>query len=489
MPALPDRPSLEHLRKEAKQLLRASREKDPTRQLADAQYEIAQRYGFPTWTALKEHVAERNADADPMPALLAAVRASDADGVRRVLRRNGALRGSRLDAGIGDFGATLMITAAERADVAVIDALLERGASLDARSDWWAGSFGVLDLCTPAIATDLISRGATLDANAAARLGMLDALSALIDADPSRVHARAGDGQTPLHVASSVEIARLLVERGADVDALDVDHESTPAQYRVREHPDVARFLIERGARGDVLLYAALGDLDRVRAALDANPSHVAMAVTPEWFPMRNHRAGGTIYNWTLERNAGAHRIAHTFGHADVLALLFERSPVSLALASACDVGDAERVRAIRAGHPDITANLSARERIRLPFAAQNEDVAAVRLYLDAGWPIDARGHHLATALHWAAWHGHLDMTRVLLAHGAPVDVREAAFNGTPLGWAIHGSTNGWHPDRGEYGAVVAALLEAGSPVPPPPTDARADVRDAYDAWTRAHPA
>ena len=48
--------------------------------------------------------------------------------------------------------------------------------------------------------------------------------------DPALVHARGGDGKTPLHYATSVAMARYLVERGAVVDARDVDHESTPAQ-------------------------------------------------------------------------------------------------------------------------------------------------------------------------------------------------------------------------------------------------------------------
>ena len=65
--------------------------------------------------------------------------------------------------------------------------------------------------------------------HAAARLGMFDRLDELVSANPDVVHARGGDGQTPLHVAASVAIAEYLVNRGADVDARDIDHESTPA--------------------------------------------------------------------------------------------------------------------------------------------------------------------------------------------------------------------------------------------------------------------
>jgi hypothetical protein len=39
----------------------------------------------------------------------------------------------------------------------------------------------------------------------------------------------------------------------------------------------------------------------------------------------------------------------------------------------------------------------------------------------------------------------------------------DADFNGAPLGWAIHGSQNGWHANTGDYAATVEALLIAGA--------------------------
>ena len=116
-------------------------------------------------------------------------------------------------------------------------------ADINARSHWWAGSFGVLDN-DGGLAPYLIDRGARVDAYAAARLGMLDRLEALVKDNPDVVHAGGGDGQTPLHVAANVEIARFLLEHGADINARDVDHESTPAQYLVRERQEVARYLV-----------------------------------------------------------------------------------------------------------------------------------------------------------------------------------------------------------------------------------------------------
>ena len=57
----------------------------------------------------------------------------------------------------------------------------------------------------------------------------------MLAADPSLVHAPGGDGQRPLHFASTTAIIDLLLEHGADINARDVDHQSTAAQYRVRD--------------------------------------------------------------------------------------------------------------------------------------------------------------------------------------------------------------------------------------------------------------
>jgi hypothetical protein len=53
---LPARPNLEHLRKQAKDLLPELRRREPAAQLADAQHVIARGYGFASWPKLKAHV-------------------------------------------------------------------------------------------------------------------------------------------------------------------------------------------------------------------------------------------------------------------------------------------------------------------------------------------------------------------------------------------------------------------------------------------------
>lgn len=400
---------------------------------------------------------------DPLRAFVAAIHAGDAGAVARQLKDHSVLKGHLDDSLPGfHFDGTALLAAVHAGNRTLIDLLLANGADINQKSRWWAGGFGVLDYAGD-LAPYLIGRGAIVDAHAAARLGMLDRLAELVAGNREVVHARAGDGQTPLHVARSVEVATFLLDHGADIDALDVDHESTPAQYLVREHPDVVRYLIARGCRTDILMAAAVGDLALVRRYLDQNPDSVRTTVSRRYFPMKNARAGGTIYIWSLGKPKTAHVVAREFGHEDVVRLLMERSPDGLRLAQACMLGDEATCKALLAARPDIGAAISEEESASLAGAAENNNTSAVRLMLAAGWPVAARGEGAATALHWAAFHGNLEMVREILRHDPPLEAKESTYNGTPFGWAVHGSEQGHKKRTADYAGVVDALRAAGA--------------------------
>lgn len=410
-------------------------------------------------------------------ALAAAVKANDADRVAQLLDQHAELR-ARINEPLPGFafGTTPLLAAVTRDNRTMIEALLGAGADINGRSDWWAGSFGVLDEADPALVPFLVERGARIDAHAAARLGRLDVLKTLVAADPDLVHARGGDGQTPLHFASTVAVAEYLLEAGADIDRRDVDHESTPAQWMVgpadvrhshRNRQDVARYLVARGCRTDILMATALGDRHLVRTHLDAAPACIRLSVSERDFPKQDPRSGGPIYIWTLGANKTAHLVARDFGHEDILGLLMERTPDTLRLAVACRLGDEATVSALLASRPGLIQALSDDERRALPDAATDEDEHVVRLMIAAGWPLDARGQHGATALHWAAFHGHAGMVRELVSHGAPLEITEPEFDGTPLHWALYGSKHGWRCKTGDYAGSVETLLAAGAKAPP----------------------
>jgi ankyrin repeat protein len=102
-------------------------------------------------------------------------------------------------------------------------------------SSWWGGGFHALHGATPAVAERLLAAGAIPDACAAAHLDRADLLERMLAEHPARVHERGGDGQMPLHFASrSRRVVDLLLEAGADIDARDVDHRSTAAEWMIR---------------------------------------------------------------------------------------------------------------------------------------------------------------------------------------------------------------------------------------------------------------
>lgn len=402
---------------------------------------------------------------DAAQSLSDAIKANDAATVARLLDEHPPLK-ARLDEPLpgGAFGQTALLAAVQQESREVVDALLRAGANINQKSHWWAGGFHVLDDAwrAPWLASFLIGRGAVPEIHHAVRLGMVEEVRRVLSDQPDLVHARGGDGQTALHFAQSVAMAEFLLDRGADTDARDIDHESTAAQWMVRDRADVARVLMKRGCATDILMASALGHIETVTRLLDADPGVIGTAVDETWFPKRDPRAGGTIYIWTLGTNKTAHVIAREFGHEDVFRALMDRTPDATKLAVACEIGDEDLSARLRAARPDLATTLSPAERRKLPDAAQNNNTGAVRMMLDAGWPVDARGQHQATALHWAAYHGNADMTRALLARHSPVNVKDEAYGGTPLGWARHGAKHGWHRKTGDYVATMDVLRAAG---------------------------
>jgi hypothetical protein len=472
---LPAKPSLEFLKKQAKELLRSTRQSTGQGKLADAQHALANEYGFSTWANLKSHVEALG--LTPAEALKAAVCDSDALRVRELLKKHPELRAKINDPMPNEgFGLHAMFAAVQRSDRATIDVLLEAGADIRKRTEWWAGGFGVLDDCHPTLMDFLVERGAEVDAHSAARLGMMPKLREVVAANPGVVHARGGDGQTPLHFASTVEVAEFLLANGAEMDARDVDHESTPAQYmlrvdQIRHYPkdrqDVARYLVSRGCHTDLLMASALGDMELVRRHLDNDPNCIRMSVSEQWFPKKNPRSGGTIYIWMLGAHRTAHAVARDFGHEDVFRLLMERTPEELKLALACELGDEAAFRDFLSKRPDAAQTLSEEERQKLPNAAQTNNAEAVRLMLEAGWPVDTPGEAGATALHWAGFHGNAGMARTILRFHPTLELKSREYAGTALSWAVYGSGNGWHRATGDYVGAIRALLEAGATLPP----------------------
>jgi ankyrin repeat protein len=476
---LPANPDLEKQRKLAKALARdvwrgeaqavarvaALHPKPPTADkllLSDAQLVIARGYGFASWAQLKRKID--GLTKKPMELFVAAVKAGDVDGARHLLAAHPDVA-ARINEPLFDFK-QMAVHVAHR-NLAMLDLLLAHGADINAKSTWEYGGFSILENVTPERAAPLMARGAQVDIWAAANLGMADRVKELIDTEPALINAKGGDGKRPLHYARTVEIAEFLLDRGAEIDALDDDHSSTPVQHLIGDNVNVCRLLVARGAKTDLLLAAALGDLALVRRHLDQDPASIGMRVSQDWFPMIDTAPnGGHIYQWTLGFHVSTFDIARKRGHKDVLDFLLSRAPPLDSVMQALWSGDGDAADAVLAAEPTVIEQAPPQVLRQVADAARNNNTAAVKAMLERGLPVSAVSQHGATPLHWAAFHGNPNMLADVLRHDPPLELRDRDFSGTPMGWAIQAALNHWHGiSTAKHGECARLLLDAGAQV------------------------
>jgi ankyrin repeat protein len=421
--------------------------------LADAQFAVAREAGFDSW-----------------PLLVAALTDRDVQLFRDAVSRGETARVQRLldwphvrahvNDPLFDFGQRAAHVAATDADLLAV--LIEAGADLTLKSDWKNGPYTVLDHATEETARFLLARGATLTPNAAARLGWLDDLVRLVEADPSLVHARGGDGQQPLHEAKTVAIVDVLLDRGAAIDTRCIDHHATPAQYALADRPEVCRRLLDRGAAPDIYMAARLGDRALTERLLDADPAALAARIhQPGYAPVPPFH----IYCWTLGFGLSAYDVARRFGHLDVADLLWARSPARLRLMHAISSGDRSAAEAVLADSPSLMASLTPDDHAQLARAIFHARFEAAELMVDLGFDPAAGGVDGGSALHAACWLGHLRLVDRLLARGGVgVDARDPTYRSTPLGWTALGSAQR-RAAGGYYPAAAPRLVAAGADI------------------------
>jgi ankyrin repeat protein len=490
---LPPRADLAQQKKLAKELLQSFKSGDaesrarvrallPDKQkivLADAQLVLAREYGFTSWPALKQHIESlAEATGSPVELVHDAFSRHDAGAVRIVLENHPELR-KRINEPMFAFDSPAIVAFA--GDPAIVDVLLDFGADPNRRSDWWAGGFHALYSATGASADRLIAAGAIPDACAAAHLDRPDLLARMLADDPARVHERGGDGQTPLHFASSRRIIDQLLAAGADIDARDVDHRSTAAEWMLKTKRgegryDLARYLVERGASADIFLATALGLTDRVLAMLNTDPKLLDLRTSrgdyAERPPSSYH-----IYMWTIGDSRSPLDVAAQFEQQETLrAMLDFASPVQRFLL-ACRRGDEAQARQTLRERPGIVESMKPDDHRAITDAAWNGDARAVALMSELGFDPRTPGQDTGSALHCAAWEGSAETVAVLLRRPDAqtlIDIKDALHGSTPLGWCCHGSRFG--NTSHDHAAVARLLLEAGARPGPNLSDASPSV-------------
>jgi ankyrin repeat protein len=494
---LPERPNIEQLKRQAKDLLHDARAKesaalarfrilpafagkpgrDPaltTLALHDAQSVVAREYGFDSWTALREHVEELTLEfGGAREQFLEAATDGRPDRAERLLARHpGIARAS--------FHTTLLLgdAAAVEKELAAHPAFAtERGGPRDweplhyvchtavgARSE--TREAGLV-----AVARRLIELGA--DANlrfpwlhhgvhrpvlwgAVCVVRSLRLAAALLDAgaDPS-------DGVTLPLAASGGDVAALdlLLGCGADVNRPWATDGSAPL-YAILHWSTTAagaRWLLEHGADPDPV-FAENGETPLHVVASDWDPG-LAETLVDRGADVARTRADGRTPYAVAELNGNRAVAAWLLSHGasgDLSAI--DR------LVAACSLGDMTAAKAILEARPDLRNEIGPEHYGAFYRAAERNDAKALEVMLACGFDPNRPDESIGkTALHVAAMEGWPDIVRVLLAHGASVAVRDREFKAQPLIWAAEGAQ---HPRQGsDHAAVGRLLLDAGSPV------------------------
>lgn len=430
---LPPNPSLRHLKTQVDDLIKAFERRESgtmevvreylpraasgtTLPRADAMLVLARQYGFESWPKIKQYV-EADAERDDAQQICDACKRNDLDAIRRMLGDEPSL----VESMVG-WGMTPLYCAARWGKPETVKLLLERGADPNAR----AGQ-AMFDC------RNIESLRAMLEGGA----------DATIVRDSHRAHR-----ESLVHEAAyrgDVEMLQLVLAHGGaqHLDSPLVQGNEarlgglTPLQLSARSGKrEFAEALVARGARYDLRSAAALGDLDRLRAAdasdLDDLLLHWAVAGnqrTAVEFLIDAGRAVDATDEWgESPLLVATTHDANAIDHREMVPILLHHGAQVDAI-SAAAMGDLDLLRTIHerdlTGRDTVGAHTSFGW-TPLHWAARNGHASAVVLLL--GWGADV---HATDAIGWtplfpaAYWGQRTEVARLLLAAGADVKHRD----------------------------------------------------------------
>ncbi|HEV7397195.1 MAG TPA: ankyrin repeat domain-containing protein [Pyrinomonadaceae bacterium] len=265
---------------------------------------------------------------------------------------------------------------------------------------------------------------------AAIMSGDIEGLRSLLLQDSSLATARSSSSHPTLlqclaldavNVSSKVEMAKLLVDAGAEIN------EPLVAAASIG-NVDIAAFLLDRGA---------------------------ALNGTGNWSPLEEalYWNNQGVIDLLLARGASVHnlRIAAGLGRSDLIEKFFREDGALKPEAGriAWPFGELQESNLSREIKQELQAKLSswtndADEIINNAFiyACMRNHLDAARLLLQKGAQVNAippSFDYSGTALHYAALNGHRALVDFLIEQGASANIKDTKVGATPAGWAEHG--------------------------------------------------
>lgn len=324
-----------------------------------------------------------------------------------------------------------LLRQAEKGNIRKVTRLLSKGANVNTRDE---------DGCTPLcsavfcnhqeVAETLIAAGADVNVRLrdesvlmrAAWNGWLSTVKQLIAAGAD-VNAASNSGTTALIKAAAQgheKVVRCLITSGADVHARNWERGALCAAV-YHKHQETAQILQAAGASLNLPEAADCGDIERVRQLLAGGVSpNEGAAITRAAFSdhgdiVRLLLESGANVNATDDLDNTALHHAVRWGRTDVVHMLLDAG----ADATIDNINGHETplILAVWSGKTDC-ARLLLEKRDLTPY-------------------INRRIEGVTTLLHMAVGGGHTEIVRLLLKHGADVNLKRRVFNDTPLTLAI----------------------------------------------------
>jgi ankyrin repeat protein len=478
--SLPERPDLDQLRRQAKELRDAARHDDPgavarfadhhpaaprgSVTLAGAQLVVARELGFTSWPQLKAavdaHATTPERRAEGFVAASVEGRVREAVGILDAAP-DIARHSLEAAAVLGDSAQVGEMLAVDPAAALAIDEVRGWPPLLYACYSHWHQIDSRRTAGLAEVVRLLLDAGASPNTNNGAREGYRSALKGSVE-------------------LNNPAVARVLLEAGANPDQGRPIGEAAG----LRDHRCL-ELLLSHGARvvaGTWTVGAAVfaDDAHAVSVLLEAMQSADGPAAreATEILPDAAADASVDVVAALLDagadpaahdddRNLSALRRAVRVGKSETAALLVSRGAPDDSTDIDCFIGACRRAdrpsaEQLLAEHPDLHDRLTADDRATVVEAAGSASVAVVGLMLDLAFSPDARNGVGEQPLHAAAYAGDADTVRLLVDAGADVDGRETRFDATPLAFATVGSGER-AGQRGNWIEVVRLLIDAGA--------------------------